>query len=107
MAAIDCGRYLTAASRAGREKRQRRHSGDFGAPADRQALPGGELDPDYLRPLNRSNTRTIDRTGGTILSLLGSTVEGKPEKLQIHVARDPEIPRGGHAVAHDFDAIIF
>ena len=25
----------------------------------------------------------------------------------IHVARDPEIPRGGHAVAHDFDAIIF
>jgi 6-phosphofructokinase 1 len=29
--------------------------------------PGGELDPDYLRPLNRSNTRTIDRTGGTVL----------------------------------------
>ncbi len=30
-------------------------------------LPGAELDPDYLRPLNRSNTRTIDRTGGTWL----------------------------------------
>lgn len=29
--------------------------------------PGGELDPDYLRPLNRANTRTIDRTGGTVL----------------------------------------
>jgi 6-phosphofructokinase 1 len=29
--------------------------------------PGGELDPDYLRILDRRNTRTIDRTGGTIL----------------------------------------
>ena len=29
--------------------------------------PGGELDPDYLRPLDRRNTRTIDRTGGTML----------------------------------------
>lgn len=29
--------------------------------------PGKELDPDYVRPLNRANTRTIDRTGGTVL----------------------------------------
>jgi 6-phosphofructokinase 1 len=29
--------------------------------------PGAELDPDYLRILDRRNTRTIDRTGGTIL----------------------------------------
>jgi 6-phosphofructokinase len=29
--------------------------------------PEGGMDPDYLRPLDRSNTRTIDRTGGTIL----------------------------------------
>ena len=29
--------------------------------------PGGELDPDYLRILDRRNTRAIDRTGGTIL----------------------------------------
>jgi 6-phosphofructokinase len=28
---------------------------------------GAGLDPDYLRPLDRTNTRTIDRTGGTIL----------------------------------------
>ena len=27
--------------------------------------PGPSLDPDYLRPLDRINTRTIDRTGGT------------------------------------------
>ena len=29
--------------------------------------PGDELDPEYLRRLDRVNTRTIDRTGGTIL----------------------------------------
>jgi 6-phosphofructokinase len=29
--------------------------------------PGPDLDTDYLRPLDRTNTRTIDRTGGTIL----------------------------------------
>ena len=29
--------------------------------------PGAELDPHYLRPLDRNNTRAIDRTGGTIL----------------------------------------
>jgi len=31
------------------------------------ARPGGDPDPGYLRPLDRINTRTIDRTGGTIL----------------------------------------
>lgn len=29
--------------------------------------PGIELDPEYLRRLDRTNTRAIDRTGGTIL----------------------------------------
>jgi 6-phosphofructokinase len=29
--------------------------------------PGPELDSEYVRPLNRTNTRTIDRTGGTVL----------------------------------------
>lgn len=29
--------------------------------------PAEELDPDYLRILDRTNTRTIDRTGGTVL----------------------------------------
>jgi ATP-dependent phosphofructokinase / diphosphate-dependent phosphofructokinase len=29
--------------------------------------PGDVLDADYLRPLDRRNTRTIDRTGGTVL----------------------------------------
>ena len=29
--------------------------------------PGPEPDPEYVRPLDRANTRTIDRTGGTFL----------------------------------------
>jgi 6-phosphofructokinase 1 len=29
--------------------------------------PGGELDPDHTRRLDRSSTRTSDRTGGTVL----------------------------------------
>ena len=29
--------------------------------------PGETLDPEYLRRLDRANTRAIDRTGGTIL----------------------------------------
>jgi 6-phosphofructokinase 1 len=29
--------------------------------------PGAEPDPEYVRPLDRVNTRTIDRTGGTAL----------------------------------------
>src|SRR5664279_5371020 len=29
--------------------------------------PGAELDREYVRPLDRANTRTIDRTGGTAL----------------------------------------
>ena len=29
--------------------------------------PTGRLDTEYVRPLDRTNTRTIDRTGGTML----------------------------------------
>ncbi|HET7026987.1 MAG TPA: 6-phosphofructokinase [Candidatus Limnocylindrales bacterium] len=29
--------------------------------------PAAPLDPEYVRPLDRTNTRTIDRTGGTVL----------------------------------------
>jgi 6-phosphofructokinase len=41
--------------------------------------PGHEPDPDYLRPLDRTNTRTIDRTGGTILH----TSRTNPRKMRI------------------------
>jgi len=39
---------------------------------------GKEPDPDYLRPLDRINTRTIDRTGGTILH----TSRTNPRKMR-------------------------
>jgi 6-phosphofructokinase len=39
---------------------------------------GPELDRDYIRPLDRANTRTIDRTGGTVLH----TSRTNPKKLR-------------------------
>src|SRR5688500_11093840 len=39
---------------------------------------GGELDTTYVRPLDRNNTRTIDRTGGTILH----TSRTNPRKMR-------------------------
>ena len=40
--------------------------------------PGAEPDPTYLRPLDRINTRTIERTGGTILH----TSRTNPRKMR-------------------------
>jgi 6-phosphofructokinase len=40
--------------------------------------PGAELDGDYIRPLDRVNTRTIDRTGGTTLH----TSRTNPRKMR-------------------------
>jgi len=40
--------------------------------------PGPELDAEYLRPLDRINTRTIERTGGTILH----TSRTNPRKMR-------------------------
>ena len=45
--------------------------------------PGAEPDPNYLRPLDRTNTRTIERTGGTILH----TSRTNPRKM-----REPGLP---------------
>jgi 6-phosphofructokinase 1 len=39
---------------------------------------GAEPDPTYLRPLDRTNTRTIERTGGTILH----TSRTNPRKMR-------------------------
>ena len=46
VAADDGRRDLAFASRAGGEQRQRRHAGKLGAPADRQAVRGGDRDAD-------------------------------------------------------------
>jgi 6-phosphofructokinase len=40
--------------------------------------PAGRLDNDFIRPLDRSNTRAIDRTGGTVLH----TSRTNPSKMR-------------------------
>ncbi|HEX4897183.1 MAG TPA: 6-phosphofructokinase [Candidatus Limnocylindrales bacterium] len=42
--------------------------------------PGEALDPDYIRVLDRRNTRTIDRTGGTILHTSRTNPAKMPRK---------------------------
>ena len=41
--------------------------------------PGAQLDPEYVRPLDRASTRTIDRTGGTILHTSRTNPTRMPE----------------------------
>jgi ATP-dependent phosphofructokinase / diphosphate-dependent phosphofructokinase len=41
--------------------------------------PSAELDPDYVRPLDRRSTRTIDRTGGTVLHTSRTNPTRMPE----------------------------
>ena len=51
--------------------------------------PGRELDTEYLRPLDKQNTRTIDRTGGTILHTTRTNPRRiEAEKLPAHLARE-------------------
>ena len=50
--------------------------------------PGADDDANYVRRLDRSNTRTIDRTGGTILH----TSRTNPRKMRAN-AMPPAIPR--------------
>jgi 6-phosphofructokinase 1 len=61
--------------------------------------PGRELDPDYLRPLDRINTRTIERTGGTILH----TSRTNPRKMH-GIGMPPwmdDVARATYAVGDD------
>ena len=54
-----------------------RHPPRLGGP-DPHPARARSRDPDYLRPLDRINTRTIDRTGGTILH----TSRTNPRKMR-------------------------
>jgi 6-phosphofructokinase len=63
--------------------------------------PGPELDPDYLRMLDRRNTRTIDRTGGTVLHTSRTNparmkTAGLPPWLAPEQARALEVEEGVH-----------
>jgi 6-phosphofructokinase len=51
--------------------------------------PGTELDKEYLRRLDRDNTRTIDRTGGTVLHTSRTNPRKMPAvRLPVAVAPD-------------------
>ena len=50
---------------------------------------GGRLDPDYVRPLDRTSTRTIDRSGGTVLHTSRTNPSRmKAERLPAHLPPD-------------------
>ncbi len=61
--------------------------------------PGGGLDPEYVVPLDRANTRTIDRTGGTVLH----TSRTNPARMKADrmPAAIPTAERSRYAVADD------
>jgi 6-phosphofructokinase len=66
-----------------------------------------EADPIYIRPLSRENTRTIDRTGGTVLHTSRTNprkmVEGKLPK-HISAERIQKLPFDGKV--YDFTSIV-
>ena len=69
--------------------------------------PGPELDPDYIRRLDRINTRTIDRTGGTWLHTSRTNARKmKAGKLPPHIAPDrlKQLERGDGL--YDFTPIV-
>ncbi len=51
--------------------------------------PSGRYDSDYIRPLDRTNTRTIDRTGGTWLHTSRTNpTKMRTKKLPTHLTAD-------------------
>jgi 6-phosphofructokinase len=51
--------------------------------------PGAELDAEYIRPLDRINTRGIDRTGGTVLHTSRTNPQRiKAARLPAHITTD-------------------
>src|SRR6202050_3664487 len=69
--------------------------------------PGAELDPMYIRPLTRENTRTIDRTGGTVLHTSRTNPRKMLEsKIPKHISPDriKKLPFDGKH--YDFTPIV-
>jgi 6-phosphofructokinase 1 len=69
--------------------------------------PGADLDPEYVRPLDRMNTRTIDRTGGTFLhSSRTNPTRMRPGKLPavVPVDRLPSLQSGDDL--YDFTPVV-
>ncbi len=69
--------------------------------------PALEADLTYIRPLTRENTRTIDRTGGTVLHTSRTNPRKmKPEKLPQHISKEElkALPFDGKY--YDFTSIV-
>jgi len=69
--------------------------------------PGPDLDPEYVRPLDRMNTRTIDRTGGTFLhSSRTNPTKMRPGRLPSVVPADrlPSLQSGEEL--YDFTPVV-
>ncbi len=70
-------------------------------------LPGAEPDPRYVLPLDRANTRAIDRTGGTMLH----TSRTNPRKvaarrLPPHLAADRAASLTSDAATYDLTPVV-
>jgi len=69
--------------------------------------PGEELDPAYLRLLTRENTRTIDRSGGTVLHTSRTNPQRvKKSGLPPHLSPDELAKLSPAGEAYDFTPIV-
>ncbi|HKN60617.1 MAG TPA: 6-phosphofructokinase [Candidatus Acidoferrales bacterium] len=69
--------------------------------------PALESDPNYVRPLTRENTRTIDRTGGTVLHTSRTNPRKMVEsKVPLHISKEElkQLPFDGKY--YDFTSIV-
>ena len=69
--------------------------------------PALEDDPTYIRPLTRENTRTIDRTGGTVLHTSRTNPRKMVEsKVPLHISKDElkQLPFDGKY--YDFTSVV-
>ncbi len=69
--------------------------------------PALESDPNYIRPLTRENTRTIDRTGGTVLHTSRTNPRKMVEsKVPLHISKEElkQLPFDGKY--YDFTSIV-
>jgi 6-phosphofructokinase 1 len=69
--------------------------------------PGAALDPQYVIPLDRINTRAIDRTGGTVLhSSRTNPRKMKAERLPAHLAPDRASAMATGEGIHDLTPVV-
>src|SRR4029079_11725307 len=68
---------------------------------------GGRYDADYIPPLDRVNTRTIDRTGGTMLHTSRTNPSKmKANRLPAHLPAERLAPMEGADGVYDLTPIV-